>query len=136
MGLRASLKPTRQVECVELMVSANNITVAYAQALVAATLSNLLVGETKPKKMTGVSADQMAKMGREMGNLQEQVQAGRADLRTRYSQTGAGQGLSRQADGQRSHSASPDKESLRRAERVRQHRSHGDAGQMVARNQE
>ena len=66
------LKPTRQVECVELMVSANNITVAYAQALVAATPSNLLVGETKPKKMTGVSADQMAKMEREMGNLHEQ----------------------------------------------------------------
>jgi len=66
------LKPTRQVECVELMVSANNITVAYAQALVAATPSNLLVGEIKPKKMTGVSADQMAKMEREMGNLHEQ----------------------------------------------------------------
>ncbi|MEQ6292094.1 plasmid partitioning protein RepB C-terminal domain-containing protein [Vogesella sp. GCM10023246] len=66
------LKPTRQVECVELMVSANNITVAYAQALVAATPSNLLVGEARPKKMTGVSADQMAKMEREMGNLQEQ----------------------------------------------------------------
>lgn len=66
------LKPTRQVECVELMVSANNITVAYAQALVAATPGNLLVGEAKPKKMTGVSADQMAKMEREMGNLQEQ----------------------------------------------------------------
>ena len=66
------MKPTRQVECVELMVSANNITVAYAQALVAATPCNLLVGEIKPKKMTGVSADQMAKMEREMGNLQEQ----------------------------------------------------------------
>ncbi len=66
------LKPTRQVECVELMVSANNITVAYALALVAATPSNLLVGEAKPKKLTGVSADQMAKMEREMGNLQEQ----------------------------------------------------------------
>ena len=66
------LKPTRQVECVELMVSANNITVAYAQALVAATPGNLLVGETKPKKITGVSAEQMAKMEREMGNLQEQ----------------------------------------------------------------
>lgn len=66
------MKPTRQVECVELMVSANNITVAYAQALVAATPSNMLVGEVKPKKMTGVSADQMAKMEREMGNLQEQ----------------------------------------------------------------
>lgn len=66
------LKPTRQVECVELMVSTNNFTVAYAQALVAATPSNMIVGETKTRKMTGVSADQMAKMEREMGNLQEQ----------------------------------------------------------------
>lgn len=66
------LKPTRQVECVELMVSANNITVAYAQALLAATPNNMLVGEVKPKKVPGVSADQMAKMEREMGSLQEQ----------------------------------------------------------------
>lgn len=66
------LKPTRQIECVELMVSANNITVSYAQALVAATPGNMLVNGAKPKKMTGVSADQMAKMEREMGNLQEQ----------------------------------------------------------------
>ncbi|MBA5607383.1 ParB N-terminal domain-containing protein [Duganella sp. FT3S] len=66
------LKPTRQVECVELMVSANNLTVAYAQALFAATPSNMIVGETKTRKMAGVSADQMAKMEREMGNLQEQ----------------------------------------------------------------
>ena len=66
------LKPTRQVECVELMLSANNLTVAYGQALLAATNSNMLVGDTKPKKVTGVTADQMAKMEREMGNLQEQ----------------------------------------------------------------
>jgi len=66
------MKPTRQVECVELMVSANNITVAYAQALLAATPGTMLVSEAKPRKMTGVSADQMAKMEREMGNLQEQ----------------------------------------------------------------
>ncbi len=66
------LKPTRQVECVELMLSANNLTVAYAQALLAATQSNMLVGEAKPKKLTGVTADQMSKMEREMGNLQEQ----------------------------------------------------------------
>lgn len=66
------MKPTRQVECVELMVSTNNITVSYAQALVAATASNLLVGETKPRKIAGVNADQMAKMEREMGNLHEQ----------------------------------------------------------------
>lgn len=66
------LKPTRQVECVELMVTTNNITVAYAQALLAATPINLLVGETKPKKLAGITAEQMAKMEREMGNLQGQ----------------------------------------------------------------
>ena len=66
------MKPTRQIECVELMVSTNNITVSYAQALVAATPSNLLVGEAKPRKIGGVNADQMAKMEREMGNLHEQ----------------------------------------------------------------
>ena len=66
------LKPTRQVECAELMISANNITVSYASALVAATPKNMLVGEVKPKKMAGISADQMAKMEREMGNLEDQ----------------------------------------------------------------
>ena len=67
------LKPTRQVECVELMLTANNMTVAYAEALLAATPPPLLVGETKPRKLRGVTADQMAKMEREMGNLQGQL---------------------------------------------------------------
>ncbi|AOX99906.1 plasmid partitioning protein RepB C-terminal domain-containing protein [Jeongeupia sp. USM3] len=67
------MKPTRQIECVELMLTANNITVAYAEALLAATPPHLLVGETKPRKMRGISADQMVKMEREMGNLQGQL---------------------------------------------------------------
>ncbi|MHC8307531.1 plasmid partitioning protein RepB C-terminal domain-containing protein [Pseudomonas sp. PB3P13] len=66
------LKPTRQVECVELMVAINNITVPYAQALMAATPSNLLVGDAKPRKLGGATPEQMAKMEREMGNLQGQ----------------------------------------------------------------
>jgi hypothetical protein len=66
------LKPTRQVECVELMVATNNISVSYAQALMVATPSNLLVGEAKPRKLAGVTPEQMAKMEREMGNLQGQ----------------------------------------------------------------
>jgi hypothetical protein len=66
------LKPTRQVECVELMVATNNITVAYAQALLAATPSNMLVNDDKPKKIKGVTAEQMAKMEREMANLEGQ----------------------------------------------------------------
>ena len=62
------MKSTRQVECVELMLSTNNLTVAYANALLAATPVHLLVDQTQPKK---VSAEQMIKMERE-GNLHEQ----------------------------------------------------------------
>jgi hypothetical protein len=57
------MKPTRQVECVELMVATNNITVSYAQALLAATPSNMLVNEVGAKKV---------KMEREMANLEGQ----------------------------------------------------------------
>lgn len=66
------MKPTRQVECVELMISANNMTVAYAEALLAATPADLLVDGKKPSKLYGVSKEQMAKMEREMSNLQGQ----------------------------------------------------------------
>lgn len=66
------MKPTRQVECVELMVATNNITVSYAQALLAATGPHLLVNEGSPKKIKGVTAEQMAKMEREMANLEGQ----------------------------------------------------------------
>lgn len=66
------LKPYRQVECVELMVATNNITVAYAQALLAATPSNMLVNERGQKKIKGVTSEQMAKMEREMANLEGQ----------------------------------------------------------------
>ena len=66
------MKPTRQVECVELMVAANNITMAYANALLAATPMTHLVDGDKAKKIAGVSPAQMANMEREMGNLQDQ----------------------------------------------------------------
>ncbi|MGT2457670.1 plasmid partitioning protein RepB C-terminal domain-containing protein [Cupriavidus basilensis] len=66
------MKPTRQVECIELMVSANNLTVAYAEALLVATPAPLLINGRKPKKLTGISQEQMGKMEREMGNLQGQ----------------------------------------------------------------
>lgn len=66
------MKPTRQVECVELMIAANNVTVAYAEALLVATPAARLVDGKKPAKLTGVTHEQMAKMEREMNNLQEQ----------------------------------------------------------------
>jgi hypothetical protein len=69
------MKPTRQIECVELMVAANNVTTAYANALLAATPAGMLISERKPRKMSGVSAEQMAKMEKEMGNLQGQYKS-------------------------------------------------------------
>lgn len=66
------MKPTRQVECVELMIAANNVTVAYAEALLVATPASRLVDGRKPPKLTGVTQEQMARMEREMSNLQEQ----------------------------------------------------------------
>jgi ParB-like chromosome segregation protein Spo0J len=66
------MKPTRQVECVELMTAANNLSVSYAEALLVATTASLLVDGKKPRKLTGVSPEQMAKMEREMSNLQGQ----------------------------------------------------------------
>ncbi|MFP6411796.1 plasmid partitioning protein RepB C-terminal domain-containing protein [Pseudomonas aeruginosa] len=67
------MKPTRQVECVELMLTANNMTVAYAEALLTATPPALLVSEKRPRKLSGVTAEQMVKMEREMGNIQNQL---------------------------------------------------------------
>jgi ParB-like chromosome segregation protein Spo0J len=66
------MKPTRQVECVELMVSANTITVSYAEALLVATSTEMLVDGKKPPKLSGLTQEQMAKMEREMSNLQGQ----------------------------------------------------------------
>ena len=66
------MKPSRQMECVELMVSANNLTVPYAEAMLLATPVELLVDGKKPPKLTGVTQEQMVRMAREMANLQGQ----------------------------------------------------------------
>lgn len=65
------MKATRQVVCVDLMLSANSLTVNYAEALLATTPVELLVGGEKPE-MKGVTAEQMARMEHEMENLQGQ----------------------------------------------------------------
>ena len=66
------MKPTRQVECAELMLSANNLTVAYAEALLVATPAHALVTDKRARKISGVTPDQMARMEREMANLEGQ----------------------------------------------------------------
>jgi ParB-like chromosome segregation protein Spo0J len=66
------MNSTRQVECVELMIAANTVTVAYAEAMLVATPEEFLVEAKKTLKLTGVTQEQMAKMEREMANLQGQ----------------------------------------------------------------
>jgi hypothetical protein len=66
------MKPTRQVECIELMLSANNVTVSYVEAMLVATPAEMLVEAKKPPKASGVTQEQMAKMEREMANLHGQ----------------------------------------------------------------
>ena len=66
------MKPTRQVECVELMLSANTITVSYAEAMLMATPAAMLVEEKKAVHRAGVTQEQVAKMEREMSNLEGQ----------------------------------------------------------------
>lgn len=69
------MKSTRQIECVELMVSAGSVTVPYAEALLAATPVEMLVDGKKPKKMKGVTQEQMSRMEREMANIQRQYKS-------------------------------------------------------------
>jgi ParB-like chromosome segregation protein Spo0J len=69
------LKPMRQVEVTELMNMAANFTVSYVKALLAATRQSDLVQSDKPKKVEGLTAEQMARMEREMAALQQDFKA-------------------------------------------------------------
>lgn len=64
------MMPFRQVEVVELMIASHNYTVPYAKALFAATPQNQLRDKDKPKKIEGVSPEEIARMEREMKNLE------------------------------------------------------------------
>jgi len=66
------LKPYRQIEAVTLMADAGIYTVAYARALLAATPTDQLVDPQKPKKVNGLSSEQMARMEAEMQSLQRE----------------------------------------------------------------
>lgn len=69
------MKPARQIECAELMISLNNFSTHYAAALLAATPPEQLCEPERPKKFLGVSAEQMARMEREMSTVQSRFRA-------------------------------------------------------------
>jgi len=65
------MKPLRQLEVAELMVSANNFTASYAKALLATSKPSDLHRPDLLKKVTGLSTEQMARLEREMASVGE-----------------------------------------------------------------
>jgi ParB-like chromosome segregation protein Spo0J len=69
------MKPSRQIEAAELMVSLNNFSHSYASALLAATPAEQLLDPEKPKKFKGLSAEQVARMEQEMSLVHSRFKA-------------------------------------------------------------
>ena len=65
----------RQIEIAELMVSANNFTKGYAEALVLGTPKDQLANPNEPKKKEGMSREEIAKMEQEMESLERDLKA-------------------------------------------------------------
>jgi ParB-like chromosome segregation protein Spo0J len=64
--------PLRQIEAAELMVAMNKYTVGYAKSLLAATPQAQLVESSKPKRVKGLTDEQVALMERESVNLERE----------------------------------------------------------------
>ena len=64
--------PMRQIESAELMVAMNKYTLSYAQSLLAATPQTQMVESDKPKRVKGLTDEQVALMERESVNLERE----------------------------------------------------------------
>lgn len=67
------MKPLRQIEAARLMVAMNKYTINYARSLLAATPESQLVAGATPKKIKGISREQLALMENESANLEREV---------------------------------------------------------------
>lgn len=66
------MKPMRQMEAAELMATAGNFSASYAKALLIATKQNDLAKPERPKRITGMTAEQIARLELEMEGLQRE----------------------------------------------------------------
>jgi len=81
----------RQIEIAEVMVSANNFTKAYAEALVLATPKDQMLSPQEPKKKAGMTAEELARMEREMESLEKDFKS----IEANYSENMMGLTLAR-----------------------------------------
>lgn len=64
------MKPDRQIQAANHMIVLNNMTESFAKSLLIATKSNMLVEPDKPKKIEGLSSEQVLNLEAELGNLE------------------------------------------------------------------
>lgn len=67
------MKPLRQIQAAELMIAANNYTVAYSEAILAATDADDLVDPATRADAPGVTREQAERMKAEMASLQKNI---------------------------------------------------------------
>ena len=72
-GLLRKMKPMRQIEVAELLMTASNFSVPYTRALLAATKPEMLVDPDKHKVIDGLTSEQVVKMQSEMEVLQRDL---------------------------------------------------------------
>jgi len=72
-GVLRKMKPLRQIEVAELLVTTGNFSVPYSKALFAATPPEMLVEPDKQKTVKGLTPEQIAKMEKEMETLQRDL---------------------------------------------------------------
>jgi hypothetical protein len=69
------MKPMRQIEVAELLVTTGNFSVPYVKALLAATQSDMLVDSDKHKTVQGLTPEQVMRMEKEMEVLQKDLRS-------------------------------------------------------------
>lgn len=63
------MRPVRQIEAAELMISAANYSASYAELLVAGTQKRDLLDSEKPKKVSGMTTEQITRIEEEMASV-------------------------------------------------------------------
>ena len=71
LAILKRVRPMRQIEMAELMISAKNFSKRYAQALLSATPVSALVAPEEAKPPKGISPEDLSRMKREMDALRE-----------------------------------------------------------------
>lgn len=72
-GVLKKMKPMRQIEAAELIAAANNLSVPFCKALLAATKPEMLVNPGNKKPVEGLAPEQVAKIEKEMDQMQRNL---------------------------------------------------------------